>query len=338
VISSPLQRRALSAVVVIVAVFGCTEDTRPRGDAAAPPVSCTDYPEHFSVVTTGEVFPPYAWSESFEGVGSSGQFSIEQFFCSGAYDGYDSLLVAVVAEWCGACPGHVRELDAISADLDAAGMKLVYLVTQNDGGTLASSNQANVWIESIIGAGTSGVRIGDGDNTDPGAVSRNVFTYAQTYVIRRSDMVLLADENQIGGTLPYLEMAADPSRDWPTELGVVTMSNCGDGDEEASEPNNVLVDAVPVVEGTFAGGICNRGPDFYRIGIAGSWTATLLFDASIGDLDISVISESGERVAVASPTDGGLELVFAGEQYLSIAGHGGETAPYSLVIDDWATP
>jgi hypothetical protein len=318
----------------------CDGDSPPadgRDGGNTMPGSCTDYPEQFDIVTSGETFPPFTWTNASWHHGERLDFSLTEFFCSEDWAEYDSLLLVVGAGWCAACPPHAMDINAISSELRGNGTLVAYLLTQNSGGGLATGNEARAWVNSAIGTGW-GLRLGDGENSEPGAIAQRANPVPTGYFIRKSDMMLLADENQVG-VIPYTEISSDPTRNWPTELGVMFTSNCAAGTEEASEPNNTM-DRAQVVstETVIQGGVCDAAPDFYRIDVEGSWEVFLEYDMTdpANDLDIAVVNESGARVAQSGIDEMGRKsILFGRPQYVMISGPGRATAAYTLTVHPW---
>lgn len=332
--------RALGSLLASLSLIlaACDGGGAPPGDTDAGttlPVECTDYPEQFNIVASGETFPPYRWTNAFWNGGRRVDFGLTDFYCGEEYQQYDSLLIVVGAGWCAACPPHAMDINSISSQLRANGTLVAYLLTQNVGGGLATGAEARTWVDTAIGNGW-GLRLGDGENSEPGAIAQRANPVPTGYFIRKSDMVLLADENEVGVALPYTEIAMDPTRDWPTELGVMFMSNCPAGSEEASEPNNTLDRAQEITGGAgdvvIRGGVCDAAPDYYHINIPGSYD---VFLDTEGALDIAIVDESGARLSQGRVEGTRHSMLFATPNYLIVSGPGRATAPYTLTVHPW---
>jgi len=285
-------------------------------------------------MATGDVIPPYTWMGAVLPDGSTTDFSIEDFHCSTRYDEYRSMILFMGAEWCGACPGYINFLNDLAETFAANGTLVAYLETENLRREPESCGEAATYLNEYIGENGPGIRLGDGDNTNGSGVADGGGPIPTAWFVRRSDMRIVAYQREHGSRLPMAELSADPDGDWSDTFGGAPSTNCSDGDEEASEPNDRPTDAAPLMAGAATmGGICNTASDYYRVEVAGDWTAELTFDHATADLDLVVHTDTG---MVASMSDGetDTEMVsHSGPAYVEVrAKDPGSTGPYSLSL------
>jgi hypothetical protein len=202
--------------------------------------------------------------------------------------------------------------------------------------------------------GGPGFRVGDNDTTILNASGEHepapmyitnqpiVTAFPSVWVVRKSDMQMIADQGRGNYYLPLSLIVQDPDADWSDPPPPPFVSNCEEGDEEIYEPNDTTEDASVIPVGTFEGGICERGPDFYRIRLTGAWRATLDFTHADGDLDMFLwdknndtflLDGNGERVGSAGTGD--QEVVdFEGTTFLMIYGYNGASSAYTLTLEE----
>ena len=153
---------------------------------------------------------------------------------------------------------------------------------------------------------------------------------------------MIADQGRGNFYLPLEMIIQDPNRDWSVIPEPEFNSNCEEGDDEIFEPNDTAEDAASVRVGVIEGGVCERGPDYYRIRLDGAWRATLDFSHSQGDLDMvlwdknndrAVLDENGAAIVSNSSTDQEV-IEFEGSAFLMIYGYNGSSATYTLTIEE----
>ena len=326
----------LSLIIVPALLMGsCTNDTGILGPVlggVGGPRNCT-YPAEPHGMATGDVIPPYSWMGAVLPDGSTTDFSIEEFHCSTRYDEYRSLVLFMGAEWCGACPGYISFLNELASTFAENGTLVAYLETENTRREPESCAEAAHYLEEYIGEDGPGIRLGDGDNTNGSGVADGGGPIPTAWFVRRSDMRIVAYQREHGSRLPMADLSADPDGDWSDTFGGAPSTNCGDGDEEASEPNDRPMNAASIDVGSHHGGICNTAADYYRVEAAGSWTAELSFDHDTADFDLIVRADNGE---VQSMSDGETDMesvTHSGPAYLEVvAKNPGSTGPYDLTI------
>jgi thiol-disulfide isomerase/thioredoxin len=294
----------------------------------------------------GLAFADFAWNAMYHD-GTPVILDLYDFYCDDAEWGdYSSMLFLITTDWCPNCPAYIQWIDALSPQLEEAGMLIFYLDVQNNEGRTTYTPASNEHVGNYT-PNESGIRAGDGDNTQPdGVVNSGLVEYFPTsFVIRRSDMSLVADQRDTSYYLPLVEIAQDPDADWssPPQPGIVPdlPTNCEEGDEEASEPNNSPEEAADLTPGEVSqGGVCDSQPDFYNIDIAGAWTVNLEFSTNLGDLDVYVWDndaqapaqgEDGSAIGAESTTDDET-FSHSGPASIMIYGFRGATAPYSLTV------
>ena len=291
-------------------------------------------------------FQDFAWNAMYHD-GTPVILDLYDFYCNDeAWGHYETMLFLITTDWCPNCPAYISWIDALSDQLEEAGMLIFYLDVQDSRGRTTYTPASNEHVGRYTPNG-SGIRAGDGDNTTPdGVLNSGLVEYFPTsFVIRRSDMSLIADQRNTSYYLPLVEIARDPDADWsappqPT-IRPELPTNCGEEDEESFEPNNSVDEAGTLTPGeTVDGGVCDSQPDFYNIDVDGPWTVNLEFSTATGDLDVYVWDvdrqaplrgEDGSAVGAESTTD---DETFSheGPATIMVYGFRGATAPYSLTV------
>jgi hypothetical protein len=130
----------------------------------------------------------------------------------------------------------------------------------------------------------------------------------------------------------------------PAAECVTWKNNCGQGDEEASEPNDTIAEAALLEPGTHTGGICNQSPDYYRINLAGEWRLELQYSSDVGDLDVCVWDEEIDDLYIDwsgniycgftnEQSEEGKEIVeFTDSALIHIEGYHLASAPYQITL------
>jgi hypothetical protein len=213
------------------------------------------------------------------------------------------------------------------------GTLVAYLETQNARQEPETCAEAAEYLATYIGEDGPGIRLGDGDNTNGSGVADGGGPIPTAWFVRRSDMRIVAYQREHGSRLPMAELSANPDRDWSDTFSGAPSTNCEAGDEEASEPNDRPTDASGAEPGVHHGGICNTAADYYRIEIAGSWTADLSFDHDTVDLDLVVRADNGDMLSTSDGETNMESVMHSGPAYLEVvAKNPGSTGAYDLTI------
>ncbi|MBV70891.1 MAG: hypothetical protein CMH52_06025 [Myxococcales bacterium] len=311
------------------------------------------YPANNGQIAFMEVFPDLFWKDSYLPDGTQVNFSMRHFHCSPRYADKETLIIVLGAGWCGPCSRMTRDiLNPRAPELVDMGAEILYLEAQDTNYELATSRFAYRHIGSLIDQGP-GVRSGELDTQIytadstlmdvPGYVQGQpiVTGFPSVWVLRKRDMRLIADQGRSNYYLPFELICADPEADWSNPPPPPFRSNCEEGDEELTEPNNTAQEATRIEPGVFEGGICDAEPDFYRFTIAGPWRARLEFDSSEGDLDMLVYDKRSEqpvldengRALLSNGTGDEEEIVHENAAILMIYGYNRTSTPYTLTIE-----
>lgn len=321
-------------------------------DDTAEPERCV-YPNPDDRLELGAVMPDLIWLEAYRPDGEGGfeefAFDLYDFYCSDDYADYTTLNVVVSAGWCPNCPGFIQYIDALEPQLREEGGLLLFLEAVDTNNNPIGSAAANNYFSQHATTNDSGIRVGDADGEPANAVTTSglVEFFPTSFVVRRSDMTIIADQRNSDYYLPFVEIAMDPDADWssppPPEILPEIPTNCGPEDEESFEPNNSPDDAGEIsdITGSFNGGICDSQPDYYRVNIAGDWRLTMEFDGDEGDLDVYVLTEDGSQILtddegnpVGSYGYEGLETFdFSGIHSIMVVGYQNATTTYSLFVE-----
>ncbi|MCB9525576.1 MAG: Ig-like domain-containing protein [Myxococcales bacterium] len=318
--------------------------TATLGDQSATlteTVGCR-YPNFPNAVRFNNAMPALGWKGAYWGDGSQLDFSFESFYCDAEWDEFDSAIVMIKAAWCAPCTQYAQtRLNPASQSLREDGALIIYVEAQDLNGLPADNDYANQHMRRIIGDGW-GIRVGDASTmaTVPSEVELPgylqdtdlVVAFPTLLVLRKRDMKVIAESARTQFSLPLEAIVNDLEADW-SEIVPMVRNNCGEGDEEASEPNNDFDQATEVGPGEYTGGICDAEPDVYFVNIEGAWTADILFSHATGDIDVVVLEPGNNQPLASSLTaDDNEQIQFSGPAYLNIFGYNGASAPYTLNI------
>ncbi len=295
----------------------------------------------------GTAFPDHAWNAQWAD-GTQFTFDLYDFHCDDEIWGaYDTLIVSVSTIWCPNCPNFIAYVDALGPQLEEEGALVLFLDVQDEAGGPVNTAATQRHISRYAPNGT-GIRAGDADNTTPNAVltSPLIEYFPTAFVIRRSDMQVIADARDSEYYLPLVEIAMDPTADWSSP-GAPTItpefpSNCGEESEEIYEPNDTPDNPAEIGPGTFDGGVCNSAPDYYSVDVEGPWEVLMEFSHATGDLDIYVwddetgrpmVGDDGRSIGGES-IDDDESFQYEGPATLFIYGYNNGTAPYTLTITE----
>lgn len=171
---------------------------------------CGDYPTvHAAGLTYDDVAAPMFWRDAYTETGELVDFFLEDLPCD--TQNYQTVLFVIGTGWCPYCPAFKQGIDAMQAQLDEAGMRVVYVEAETDGGAPAGNDAANQIINRSIGGSTNpSIRMGDLDAEGGASLPfRNIVQYyPYAVVIRTSDMEVIA----AGQGHNFLTIAQDPSR------------------------------------------------------------------------------------------------------------------------------
>jgi thiol-disulfide isomerase/thioredoxin len=321
---------------VSCALLGCQPggNDQPPLNGIGGPYDCV-YPANASGdLSTGEIIPQYVWENAVRADGSTFTFNLEEFHCSPEYEQYSSLVIAVSAGWCPACPGYIQSVNALQPELEDQGALVLYVETQNPAFEPATGEDAADFLEPLLEGGP-GIRVGDGENSPTSDIDRQITSYPTGFFVRRRDMrIVLAERDANVGQLPYMQLAANPEADWAGELGGGLEGNCGPDDEEIGEPNDTPASPTTIGVGTIEGGICDSSyKDYYVVDVDGPWHLDLEFTHATGDLDVFVIDRLGyTRITGSASLDDNEALDYEGNSLIAIIGQQRSTAPYRLTI------
>ncbi len=330
--------------VTLGATYGTDGEISQTATVTIEPEPCF-YPSNVGS-GRGLAFPDFAWNAMYHD-GTPVILDLYDFYCNDAEWGdYETMLFLITTDWCPNCPAYISWIDALSDQLEEAGMLIFFLDVQDNQGNTTYTPSSNEHVSNYT-PNASGIRAGDGDNVQPdGVMNSGLVEYFPTsFVIRRSDMSLIADQRDTSYYLPLVEIAQDPNADWsaPPQPGIVPEfpANCEEGDEESFEPNNTSDEAGTIVPGeTVEGGVCDSQADYYNIDIEGAWTLNLEFTTGTGDLDVYVWDneaqaplqgDDGSAVGAESTTDDET-FSYSGPATVMIYGFRGATAPYTLTV------
>jgi thiol-disulfide isomerase/thioredoxin len=305
----------------------------------APPADCR-YPAAGADIALGRTLPRFRWATARDPRGAAVDFDLERFHCDAAWDRYSVLAFIVGTGWCSACVEYDAQLAGLAQSFEAAGGLFVFVEVEDAGYRPADSQTAAGIVARSYGDGP-GLRVGDAD-TQPNAMAIGaasiVRSYPSAFVVRRSDMQVIADQGASAYTLDYVGLARDAAAGGgpdpaPGPVGGACV-------EEPGEPDDSAGQAAPLGGVEIAGGLCNAAPDFYRIDAAGAWRVDLRFSHADGDLDLYLWDTARGDVAVApdgrplgsDSTDDDEALDGFGPATLMIVGYDGAQAPYRLAL------
>ena len=179
---------------------------------AYDPGQCNYPPDAPDSITYGAALPNLYWEGAFLN-GANVDLRMGQFHCSDQYSQYETIAFVIGAGWCPNCPPFMRQIADQADALEEAGMLVVYVEIETSGGAPATNAQSNSIVSREIMNDTFGARVGSKD-TKPldRPFARAVRAVPMAYVVRKSDMVVIADQSKPGGRLNFLAIAQDPNR------------------------------------------------------------------------------------------------------------------------------
>ena len=206
--------------------------------------STCNYPSYDRQIELNSIFPPLAWADAYDEFGNISPYSMRDIYCD-SNRAPTTIAVIVGAGWCTACSTLTRSIiHPIINDLSMANMQVLYIEAENGQYEPATSRFAYRHIDRLIG-GSPSIRVGDiatSMNEQAGAWTPEAEfirtlsegAYPSAWVVRTSDMKVIADQNTSEYWLPFLLIAQDPP-----PIGLVHLpppppfeSVCGESDEE----------------------------------------------------------------------------------------------------------
>jgi hypothetical protein len=314
------------------------------------PEECV-YPEFGREIRFGEVFPRMRWDSAFDETGADVGLDLQDLYCN---QEFITLTIFVGALWCPSCSEYLARMRNEAPALARRGMAFLFVEVENNARQLASSAEANRYLNDHIG-NTVSWRVGDRDTRPQPLIygAPTIQGFPAGYIVRLSDMRVIADQGASEFVLPYEAIAANPNNDWSQFGGGGAgggnnggpgpgPANCDEGDEEEFEPNDQPGQAAEIDAGSFDGGICNGAPDFFEIDIRGRWRLDLEFENAVGDLDVYAVTPDGQNAlerpdgtAIGSDSvDDNESFTHEGRTLVLIQGYEGATNTYTLTLTD----
>lgn len=204
----------VSASGVVTGVSSGNADITARFDGKEATVAVRvwtpgqcDYPMAGADVVLNETMPPLFWDAGLLEDGTEVDFRMDQFHCASQWAQYETAVFVVGAGWCPYCPDYMREVNNQAAELEAAGMLIIYMQIETSSRQPASNQQAFDIVRREIPKGP-GLRLGDGA-TQPqsGVFGRAITAIPHAFVLRKSDMKIIA-----AGRPPLVDIARNPDR------------------------------------------------------------------------------------------------------------------------------
>jgi len=248
-----------------------------------------DYPRFTPEFALGRVMPKLSWPNAWDRHGNYFEFNLEDVYCDAAWKDTTTLHFVLSAGWCPPCHEYTKALSKVYEELEALGMKIVIIEVEDERGLPADSDYARTHIEKLTQGNVPSIAVGDADTLPTSFVKESeLLEYFPTeFVVRTRDMRIIADGKRWTSRLPLEQIALNPDADWTKPNSSAFRNKCGPGDEESLE-NGHPQGAHPLDVGALFGGICEDGPDFFSIDVAGEWTLELAFEHAVGDLDLFV--------------------------------------------------
>lgn len=173
-----------------------------------PPAPCSYPSTAGGFARTGDVMPAFVWQNARNPDGSPASLDLADFHCDHD-DGFNGAVFLLSAGWCGNCPGYMRDLAPDVDALEAAGLRVVLVLMEDDAGNSATADDADAYADHYFDGAV--LRVGDGDTRPTGALySSPIWTaFPGALVVRKSDMVVVANQEDQGQTLDFFGLAED---------------------------------------------------------------------------------------------------------------------------------
>jgi hypothetical protein len=291
--------------------------------------------------------PPLVWTGAYRENNQMIDFNLTEFHCQqGAWMGFETIHFIMGTGWCPYCPDYMRAAANQAAQIEMSNGLVVYAELENSSRRAETNTAANTYVNRLIGT-QPGVRLGDGSSMPPRTLINAplVDAFPTGFVVRRSDMKIIATQASSNSRLPYLEIARNPMADWSNgQAPPAFRNNCGPSDEEVYEPNDSAATAALIQPGTFNGGVCTAAADYYRIDIPGAWRLDLAFRHSVGDIDVYVwdtarndVARNAQNQKLGSDSgDDDESFTHTGPATVMVFGYRNASSPYTLTLT--ATP
>jgi hypothetical protein len=312
-------------------------------DEPEPEPEVCDFPGGPGHVAFEDTHPALAWEGAFQGDDTTFDLDMNEFFCNDDYlPGIHSLAFVLGTGWCPACPGYIQHAAGLADQVMENGMMFVFVEAEDRDFVASTNYDANEFLKELI-ADAPSFRIGDADTLPtPGLLKQSpvVTAFPSGWVVRRSDMKVIASQSHSQYILPWVQISQNPDGNFDGAVSDVE-ANCGEEDEEVFEPNDDPQSAPAIEPSTFEGGVCAAAPDYYRVDLDGAWRFDLEFTHDVGDLDIyvwdlvanEVMKDNGRAVGSDSISDNE-SLEYEGPATLMIFGYDFATTKYSVTLTD----
>ena len=325
-----------------------SRDGEDGGDGPqVPDVEPCAYPAQTGSIQLGQVMPNLAWRDAYDAQNNSIQLDMETLHCAPEYDRYHVIAFYVGTAWCSSCPAYLSALSQQAQQIDAAGGLIIWVEAEDESYQPASSRFAAEHINRTA-AQAPGIRVGDADTIPSRAIYNAplVQSFPAAFVVRRSDMQIIADQNQSQFMLDFAGIAREVAGGGGGGGGGGGVAPgggvCGPDAEETYEPNNNPANAPVIPAGSFDGGICDAQADFYRIDARGPWRLDLSFQHAQGDLDMYVWdlqrgqpeSNGAGGYVGSDSTNDSESFEYTGPATVVVVGYEGAQAPYRLTLTE----
>jgi hypothetical protein len=87
--------------------------------------------------------------------------------------------------------------------------------------------------------------------------------------------------------------------------------------------------------GSYTGGICTEGPDYYQINLEGAWTFNIMFSHAEADIDIyqyQIGQSSGDPVAVSNGTEDVESISGTGPAVIGVFSYTRTSTTYDITL------
>ena len=194
-------------------------DEEPGGEPIDKPLPESEwtYPSYDErSIRVGEVMPDYGWSAAYDAQGEPmGPFGFQMFHNDHRFADAEYMLLVVATGWCQPCQRLLGGLAEYGEDLRDAGVLPAFLLVQDRNRRVPSSRASNRHFIDSVGAAPF-IRLGEADHDGSSAIQDQFYAVPQVFVIRRSDMRVVAggvDGNGAEAIAQYLGNMPAPSWD-----------------------------------------------------------------------------------------------------------------------------
>lgn len=253
--------------------------------------------------------------------------TMEDLYCETEATDAKSFVFILATEWCPNCPSYINAVAGQLETLEDNGARVFFVDLQDRNYGPATHEEADAYFANYLGP-TRGTRVGAAVF---GGALDDIWSFVPNgFVVRRSDLAVIAHQQGSNTRLNYQALTADPERDWGFGAGPGDRPPVCDEDE-SSEPNNTPAEAATLALGDLViGGICDGEPDYFSISTDAQWRIDLLFDHATGDLDVEALDQNGERIGLSESATDDERIEGTGPALLRVYGWEGAQAPYRL--------